>query len=134
MLKKNEDFRKNQHLQHIFYNHLIISLKNSKKMNELSVLRSILALGFVVGLILMGSYLLRRFGGNFLANFTGKQQENKQLKIKEQLYLDPKRRIILLNCNESPYLLLLGAQSEQMIALPPSSLNPSPLQEETLDV
>lgn len=81
-------------------------------MMEPGLLRAVLALIFVLGLIGVAGWGLRRWQGSRLS---GLMQKGRRLVIEEQLYLDPRRRVILLRCDDQEHLLLLGAQQEHVI-------------------
>jgi flagellar protein FliO/FliZ len=83
-------------------------------MEEISLIRTLLALGFVIGLIYAVSWLLKRLPGQHFAGVTDKS--SRRLTIVEQMHLDPKRRLVLVRCDEQEHLLLLGNQRELVVA------------------
>lgn len=68
-------------------------------------------------LALVGTLLL--FGGVVYAlkYVQKKYQVSSNIKIKESLFLDTKRRVCVIEYRDQEYMLLLGAQGEHMIAL-----------------
>lgn len=76
-------------------------------------LRAILALAFVAGLIFLLAALLRKTGLD--KRLTGNNAQDKRLSVSETLYLDPKRRLVLVKCGEQEHLLLLGASGDLLI-------------------
>ena len=78
-----------------------------------SYLKFLLALIFVVGLIGGFGLLAKRAG---LGNRGPLVKSNaKRLSIIETMALDPKRRLVLVQCDDDQHLLLLGANNEQTI-------------------
>lgn len=76
-------------------------------MEEHALLRTLLALAFVLGLVGVLAWALRRWGAS---QFAAKLQEGRRLKLLEQLYLDPKRKLVLVKCDEREHLILLSEQ------------------------
>ena len=88
-------------------------------MDSSSIFTSLLALAFVLGLIGLVSVALRRFGPErMLYGMQKKRGAEKRLKIEETLMLDARRRLVLLKCDDTEHLVLLGATNEQVVALP----------------
>ena len=83
-------------------------------MIELSELaRSILALLFVLSLIMMISWAVKRFG--LEGRLKGGHQGPPRLAIVERLVIDPKRRLVLIRKDDQEHLLLLGATHDLLI-------------------
>lgn len=83
-------------------------------MEEVSFIRVAVALVFVLALIGAMSWGLRRWqSSRGMGNAGGSMR---RLMVVEQLYLDPKRRLVLVKCDETEHLLLLGAQHEHIVA------------------
>ena len=79
----------------------------------ISYLKFLLALLFVIGLIGGLGLLAKRAGlGNRGPIVKGKL---KRLSIVETMSLDPKRRLVLVQCDNSEHLILLGTNGEQTI-------------------
>jgi len=76
------------------------------------LLQAILALIFVIGLIGASSLLYRRYllDKNFMSG-----GQKKRLSIAEQLYLDSKRRLVLVKKDDTEFLILLGVNGETVI-------------------
>ena len=84
------------------------------ELETFSYLKFILALIFVLGLIGGLAIIAKRAGlGNRGPLVKG---QSKRLSIVETMALDPKRRVVLVRCDHTEHLLLLGANSEQSIA------------------
>ncbi len=81
-------------------------------MVETGLIRAVVALLFVLALIAALAWAMRRWQGSRLSNVL---QQGRRLVVQEQLYLDPRRKVVLLRCDEQEYLVLLGAQGEQVI-------------------
>ncbi len=86
-------------------------------MEEVNYLRIFLSFAFILGLIGLMGWAVRRFD---LGKLQGKLQAGKRLQVLEQLYLDPKRKIIILRCDNQEFLMVASATSEQLIPLPTS--------------
>lgn len=76
-------------------------------------IRFVLALIFVISLIGLAAWLIRRFGttGRFMA----KTKQHSRLGIVEMAVIDAKRRLVLVRRDDHEHLLLLGANSELVI-------------------
>ena|GEM_PF-462265 len=77
-----------------------------------SYLRFVFALSFVIGLIFLVSWLLRRFGPGTVRPVRGRKR---RLEILESLALDGRRRILLVRCDKTDHLLLLGPSNDLVI-------------------
>ncbi len=82
-------------------------------MEEISYLRVIAAFLFVIALIAVFSLALRRWQGSRLS--MGLKQP-RQLYLREQLYIDQKHKLLLIEWQESQHLVLLGAQQPLLLA------------------
>lgn len=91
-------------------------------MEEFNVLRSLLALGFVLALVLAMGWLMRRWD---LTRLAGKMQEGRRLRLREQMHLDARRKVVLFSCDGADYMAVLGAQGEQVIQLSESRIQNS---------
>lgn len=75
--------------------------------------RFFLALAFVVGLIWLSGYLLRRTGlDKRLRGVTGQQG---RLAVVDVIYLDPRRKLVLVRADTREYLLLIAGDNAQLI-------------------
>jgi flagellar protein FliO/FliZ len=74
-------------------------------------LRFLAALGFVLGLIGLLAWLAARYRlGGVPARGA------RRLAVVEALPLDPRRRLVLIRCDDREYLLLLGQDGNRLIA------------------
>lgn len=74
-------------------------------------LQFFLALAFVLGLIVLMAWLMRRLGG---ARYVG-QPGRRRLAIVEMAPLDGRRRLVLVRRDDKEHLLLLGAQDDVVV-------------------
>ncbi len=76
-------------------------------------IRFVLALIFVLSLIGLVAWLIRRFGvtGRFMA----KTRQQSRLGIVEMAVIDAKRRLVLVRRDNQEHLLLLGTNSELVV-------------------
>ena len=72
-----------------------------------SFLRAVFALAITLGLVGLAAVALRRYGPDALARLSA-QKKNRRLRIVETLVLDPTRRLIIVDCDGTERLLLLG--------------------------
>ena len=70
----------------------------------------------VLGLIALAAYIARKagLGGNSV------RREDRRLSIVEAMTLDPKRRVLLIKCDYTEHLVLLGPNSETVLSGRPS--------------
>jgi flagellar protein FliO/FliZ len=82
-------------------------------MEFVDISRFIFALAFVVGLIWLIGYGLRRTGlDKRLRGVTGQQG---RLAVVDVLYLDPKRKLMLARADSREYLLFIAGDNAQLI-------------------
>ncbi|MGP1396878.1 MAG: FliO/MopB family protein [Inquilinaceae bacterium] len=81
-------------------------------------LRFLLALVFVVALILVISWIVRRFGVGGAAPL--RRGKTRRLAVEETLALDAKRRLILIRRDHVEHLLILGPTGERVIETIPA--------------
>jgi flagellar protein FliO/FliZ len=75
--------------------------------------RFVLALAFVVGLIWLCGYLLKRTGmDKRLRGVTG---QHGRLGVVDVLYLDPRRKLTLVRADAREYLILIAGDNAQVI-------------------
>lgn len=72
-----------------------------------SFLRAVFALAITLGLVGLAAVALRRYGPDALARLSA-QKKDRRLRIVETLVLDPTRRLIIVDCDGTERLLLLG--------------------------
>ncbi len=77
-------------------------------------LRAMLALVVVVGLVVFCAGILRKTGWD--KRLMGGKATSRRLSIIETLYLDPKRRLVIVRCDTQEYVLLLGPSGDALIA------------------
>jgi flagellar protein FliO/FliZ len=70
-------------------------------------LKTILALIFVIGLIFLFAAVVKKTGLD--KKLSGNLGGAKRLSVVETMYLDPKRRIVIVKCDNKEHVLLLGA-------------------------
>lgn len=92
-------------------------------------LRFVLAFVLVIGLILLGAALLRRFSGG-IAGLTPGRKSPRRLKVVETLAVDPRRRLVLVRRDDVEHLLLIGGSTDVVVesrtAPPPPEIAPAP--------
>ena len=88
-------------------------------MDEISLIRVIASFGFVLGLFGVCVWLLKRVQMKNLGAKNGKR-----LSLTEQLYLDPKRRVVLIRCDDTEHVILIGQQQEQLLSTHPAPATP----------
>ena len=69
-----------------------------------------IALLAVVALIYLVAWVMGRIG--VVHRMAGKPGKQRRLRVKESLALDAKRRAVILDCDGSEHLVVLGANSE----------------------
>ncbi len=81
-------------------------------MEASNLLNVIVAFGFVLALMLGLAWLARRLG---LDRLQPKAREGAEIACVETLYLDPKRRLVIVKRGARKHLLLLGQNSEIVV-------------------
>lgn len=84
-------------------------------METTSLIQATIALLFVLGLIGIINLALKRFGPEKLLYALQKKGDGKRLSVEETLVLDARRRLVLVKCDKTEHLILLGATTEQVI-------------------
>ena len=85
-------------------------------MHEASFLSAVMGLIFVLGLILLLSWLLKRFGSPVLSGRL--EQKKTQITLLEARQIDPKNRLVLLRCRGKEYLLATGESNMLIDSFP----------------
>lgn len=87
-----------------------------------AALKVMLALAFVIGLFLLCVAMFKKAGlDKKLASIGG---VSKRLSIIQTMYLDPKRRLVLVKCDEKEHLLLLGPSGDLLVESQPFKETP----------
>lgn len=88
-------------------------------METTAILKSLLALLFVVGLIGLTAFLLKRYVvERNIFSFATPATNKKRLKIVEQLLLDSKRRMVIVEKDgKEEITLVLGPNSETLVSV-----------------
>ncbi len=81
-------------------------------MELVSLGRVLLAFVFVVGLMLTIAWALRRFG---LDKLQPKGRAGGEISCVETLYLDPKRRLVIVKRGNRKHVLLLGVNADVVV-------------------
>lgn len=91
-------------------------------------LKFVLALGVVIGLILLTAAALKHYGARGFAHLSPRRRDQRRLQVVETLPVDPRRRLVLVRRDGVEHLLLIGGGSdlvlerlEAPIPSPPSS-------------
>lgn len=82
-------------------------------METISLVKSFGALGLVIGLIAVAALLARHFGLGGSGGF--RRRDEKRLGVVEALTLDARRRVLLIRCDASEHLVLLGTNTEVVL-------------------
>lgn len=85
-------------------------------MEAASIIQMLLALAFVIGLIGLASLALRYFGGERMLRSQMDKDRTSKLKVLDMLPLDPKRRLVLVQCGKDEHLLLLSHDKELLVS------------------
>lgn len=76
------------------------------------IVRLLLALAIVISLMGGLAYILKKLG---LSGAEPVTQKNKRLRLLESLPLDTRHRLVIVECDKTQHLLLLGAQQDTLI-------------------
>lgn len=82
-------------------------------MEATSIVQAFSALLFVIALILLTSYLLRKYGSSKI--HTGGESRKKRLEICDSIVVDTRRRLVLVRCDNREHLLLLAPDREMIV-------------------
>lgn len=102
-------------------------------MEAISIVKTAGALGLVLGLIAIIAIAARHFG--VIGGGYGRRRDEKRLSVVETLTLDARRRVLLLRCDATEHLVLLGMTGEAVLsgrgeAGPPRAEDKHPLRRE----
>lgn len=87
-----------------------------------------LAMGVLFGLLAavgLIAYAIQR--GWILQNLTGLRNAmlpDRRMKVTETLVIDPRRRVVIVRCDETESVILLGAERETVLATQPARPEP----------
>lgn len=77
-------------------------------------LQAVFALALVAALIVLSGALARKYGLD--RRFAGARAgKTSRLTVEDTLYLDPRRRLVLVRCDAREHLLLLGATQDVVV-------------------
>jgi len=80
--------------------------------NSSALLRAALGLLFVISLIGLLAVLVKKFGIMMPAV---RKPDNKRISVEEISMVDPRRRLILVRCDQREHLILLGMSNDLLI-------------------
>ncbi len=75
--------------------------------------RFFLSLAFVIFLIWFSAFMLKRFGWD--KKLRGATGATGRLQVAEVLYLDPKRKLLIVRADKKEYLLLVAGDSATLV-------------------
>ena len=78
-------------------------------------LRAIIALGFVLGLLMLMAWALRRYGGKYGFVSIPAPNEPKQMQIMEATMLDTRHRLLRVRNGKREHLIVLGGASPVVV-------------------
>lgn len=78
----------------------------------MDLLRIILSLGAVIGAIAGLAYVAKKAG---VAQIGAPAGYRRRLSVAESLFLDPRRRLVILRCDGREHLVLLGPAGETVV-------------------
>ncbi len=82
-------------------------------MDEVNLVRVLASFAFVLALMYALAWLVKRFGLHERYARAGKGQPT--MEVVESLFLDPKRRMVIVRRGQSHYVMLLGQTNETLI-------------------
>jgi len=78
-----------------------------------SLIRVALSLGLVTGLILLVGWFMKKSGVH--RRWHSGRSIDARLEVKSSLLIDPRRRLVLVRCDQREHLLLLGPTQDLLI-------------------
>jgi flagellar protein FliO/FliZ len=81
---------------------------------SVSLVRVVLAFIAVGGLLAFFGFILKYFKMRGF-RMPGMQQDGRRLHIVENLMIDPRRRLVIVRCDNSEHLLLLGVNQDIVV-------------------
>lgn len=82
-------------------------------MDAVEILKALIALLFVLALILLVAWAVRRFGID--KSWQLKAGNQRRLEVRERLVIDPKRQLVLVRHDNKEHLLLLGQNEATLV-------------------
>lgn len=82
-------------------------------MNPAELFQAVIALLFVLALILLIAYLMRRFGIDRQWQF--KANPKRRLEVIERLVIDPKRQLVLVRRDNKEHLIVIGQNEANLV-------------------
>lgn len=82
-------------------------------MNPADLLQAVIALLFVLALILLIAWVVKRYGVD--KNWQLKSNEKRRLEVIERLVIDPKRQLVLVRRDNHEHLLVIGQQEATLV-------------------
>lgn len=82
-------------------------------MESVDITRFFFSLAFVIGLIWLTAHLLKRSGLD--KRLRGVTSGSGRLQVTEAIYLDPRRKLVLVRADRKEYLLLLNGESTVVV-------------------
>ncbi len=79
------------------------------------LLRVCLALTFVIGLLLLSSFLIRKYGHLLGLPTAPNMGRNRRLQLVEIMNIDPRTKLALVRRDDQEHLLLIGQSSSEVI-------------------
>ena len=76
-------------------------------MDFVDFVKAVFALALTLGLIGLAAVALRKYGPDAMARMA-QQRKDRRLRVVESLVLDPTRRLVLVECDGTERLILLG--------------------------
>ncbi|MGF1607671.1 MAG: flagellar biosynthetic protein FliO [Rhodothalassiaceae bacterium] len=93
-------------------------------MTVLDIFNALLALLFVLGLMLGLYWIIRRLGAGNLGIALRRGQGERRLSLADSLMLDPRRRLVVVRCDDMDHLLLLGPHKDLIVRSMPRRADP----------
>ena len=79
------------------------------------LLRAVFALAFVIGLIWLFGYAIRKYGWKFGMPIAAPTKAQRRLQIVESLNLDAKNRLVIIRRDDAEHLLIVNAENTTVI-------------------
>ena len=76
------------------------------------ILRIVLGLAAVIGMIGLAAYGAQRAGFRAMTGVAGRKR---RLSVKELLPIDPRRKLAIVKCDDTEYLIIFGPNGETVV-------------------